>query len=122
MQAPITQAIPAAIWGTIRYQITGDGTLTGLYSNNMCPPGTVLNEIARKNDGHPERLEGRYHCSWLDNNEPPTNGILEIVATPTFYRLTWTVRRQRWFSGVGFQIGTEQLLVTYWDNDFVTLP
>jgi hypothetical protein len=58
MKTKTPQLSPKPFWGMIIYEKTGDGTLSGLWKNNLSPNGTILNEIARKRKGDPNTIEG----------------------------------------------------------------
>lgn len=110
------------LWGMIHYDLIGDGCLNGIWTNNDMAPGVLLNEIARKIDIPRNELQGQYHCSWIEPDEEPTNGLLRIVQTEVRFDLEWTVDGQVRFRGVGMQLGVDRLVVLYWGADVARLP
>ena|ERR1700744_268823 len=107
-------------WGAIIYEKKGDGTLNGLWKNNGLPNGTIVNEIARKDNDSPNIIEGTYTVCWIEENNDPITG--KLIITPSenncAFSLEW--RNQSGvtvFRGIGMPIGLQHISVTYWDSN-----
>ena len=107
--------------GVIVYRIHKGGCLTGIWTNDdeRCVEN-IFAECARKNDKKTDIIEGEYVVSWIDLDNKPTNGILNIVTKGNNFLLTWLVDDKIIFNGLGIMKGKKHLIVAYGlDKDYV---
>ena len=103
-------------WGIVIYERTGDGTLVGTWKNNRLSNDSILNEIARKEDGN--NIEGLYTISWIEENYVAHDGTLTIalIQNDTAFSFIWQERGVTVFRGMGMPIGLNKIAVTYWED------
>lgn len=102
-------------WGIVVYEIIGDGCLNGVWTNNESDKGLIMNEISRKKDGQESNIAGDYTVAWIEPNQEPTCGTLEISED---YSLEWKGKKgNSIFRGKGVKTGTKQLVAIYWKTD-----
>lgn len=107
-------------WGAIIYEKKGDGTLNGLWKNNGLPNGTIVNEIARKNDDNPQSIDGTYTVCWIEETNRAIIGTLtvRVIENNCAFSFEWRNRKGiTIFRGIGMPIGEQNLSVTYWDSN-----
>jgi hypothetical protein len=105
-------------WGMVIFERVGDGTLQGRWKNNRLSNDSILPEIARKNDGQPQNIDGSYVVSWIEEDSNSISGALTIanILNNTAFSFIWTNGNSEVFRGVGMQIGLNQIAVTYWQG------
>lgn len=118
--------------GIIEYLIDNDGeSLSGRFVNDA-PNSMVTGEVARRiridamnppfeNLKHPTlllpQLNGTYTSVWIDTNGDRVNTQLIIRLTRVdspMYHLEWWDGNTRDFSGTGFLMEPNRMIVTYW--------
>jgi hypothetical protein len=104
-------------WGMIIYEIKGDGTLYGAWKNNRLSNGSILGEIARKNE-ETATIEGIYTVSWIEENNQAHTGTLTIrqIQNNTALSFIWQENGNEVFRGMGMPIGLNKIAVTYWNT------
>ena len=109
-------------WGMVIYQKVGDGCLNGLWNNNdVNNQGRIHNEIARKTSGIPNDTNGDYAVSWIEANNDIISGTLQVrpINNNTAFSFHWINEGVIAFRGVGMDIGSNQIAVTYWDSETI---
>jgi len=110
------------LWGMILYEMTGDGTLNGLWTNTFTGSKKVMSEIARKKgEGNRQEIPGEYYVSWIEDRGGPVSGTLKIEARGNHYYLEWIISGKLSYKGVGMLLAERQLAVTYWDGEGLIL-
>lgn len=108
-------------WGIVNYEIIGDGSLNGIWTNNFEQRGgLIMNEIARKIDNSQNDIfEGEYYVSWIEPNQEPINGRLKIASIHSGeLRFEWTINdNSGGFKGVGLRVGLNNIIAFYWKTD-----
>ena len=117
------KATAGQLWGMMKYDLLGDGSLIGQWTNNHTDANKVMCEVARKK-GNEDRdnLSGEYYIAWIEGKGGPVAGTLKIQSKNTHYSLEWIVSGKICLRGVGMAICAKQLLVFYWDGESITLP
>jgi len=102
-------------FGIVVYSIEKDGCLNGLWTNTA-NKGEILNEIAKKNDGNYNCIDGNYIVTYIEHcNREVFSGKLKIIHnSDNSYRLEWEIDGVIKFLGEGFIIGN-RLVVSYWE-------
>ena len=118
-------------------------------NNDPQKGGVLMNEIARKIDKKVEEIIcdyernldkkveeiicdyeknlakkrkeiiGDYHVSWIEPNQVPIKGKLNITPTTEnvkVYSFTWSVDGEAEFKGIGMLLGLKQLVAFYWKD------
>jgi len=102
-------------WGIVNYEIIGDGCLNGTWTNNdVGRGGVIMNEIARKNDNKQNEVVGSYYASWIEPNQQPITGALQITQHGEELHFEWTSNNVSVFKGVGLQVGLHNVIAFYW--------
>lgn len=103
-------------WGIVNFEIIGDGCLTGIWTNNdVSRGGIIMNEIARKSDGKQNEIVGSYYVSWIEPNQQPIIGTLEITQSGEELHFEWASSNNiSMFKGVGLHVGLQNVIVFYW--------
>jgi hypothetical protein len=110
-------------FGIVVYSIENDEDgylLNGLWTNNKAN-NKIMNEIARKQHGKNQDIQGNYKLAWIEPDEKfPVCGTLKIEKTnqeETTYSFEWWEKgnnKKPNFIGKGLRIGEKQLVAFYW--------